>query len=195
MHTIFGFSITLSEILLFTHRTLYSLNLFYIPVISGHLAFDGVKTLFNKLRVTARVVCCHSECPFHLYSLVQYKPYVRQYGWNMTINKNVCTIHVHWGIYTLFTLHLVIVHKMSDKIQLNILRPSVLLLRLKSMSALVCSGGQQCDVPSNEIVWLKVFAWIDCVLMEKFVQLTLQLFCVGKKRVKMQKFSFNISMR
>jgi len=30
------------------------------------------------------------------------------------------------------------------------------------------SGGKQCDAPSNEIVWLKVFAWIDCVLMEEF---------------------------
>jgi len=100
--------------------------------------------------------------------------------------------HVHWRIYTLLTLHLVIVHKTSDRRQLNILRPSVLLLRLKSMSALVCSGGQQCDVPSNEIVWRKVFACIDCLLTEEFVQLSLQLFCVGKKRVKMQKFSFFI---
>ena len=30
------------------------------------------------------------------------------------------------------------------------------------------SGGKQCDAPSNEIVWLKVFAWIDCILMEEF---------------------------
>jgi hypothetical protein len=62
------------------------------------------------------------------------------------------------------------------------------------VSALVGSG-KQCDVPSNEIVKLNGFVWINCVLTEEFSTANFPLFCVGKKRVKMQKFSFDISMR
>ena len=120
MPTIFEFSIILSEALLFTYRTLHSLNLFYIPVISGHLAFE--------VEISTRSQNVVQQTPTH--SLVQYKIHVRQDGWNMTINKNFCTVHVHWRIYKLLTLHVVIVHKMCDRRrQPKTSRPSALLVR------------------------------------------------------------------
>jgi hypothetical protein len=58
--------------------------------------------------------------------------------------------------HTFLTLHMVIVHKMSDWRRrvdnCTSTDPALLLVRLKLVSALVYSEGKQCDVPSNEFV-------------------------------------------
>jgi len=73
---------------------------------------------------------------------------------------------------TFLTLRMVIVHKMSDWRRRvdnwTSTDPALLLVRLKSVSALVCSEGKQCDVPSNEFVWLKGLACIDGVVTVEF---------------------------
>ena len=59
----------------------------------------------------------------------------------------------------------------------------MLLVRVTSVSVVVCSE-QQCDVPSNEIVRLKGFVWINYVLTDdEFAHAKFPLFFVGKKRV------------
>ena len=42
----------------------------------------------------------------------------------------------------------------------------MLLVRLMAVSVLVCSGGRQCDWPSDGIGRLKGVVWIDCALTE-----------------------------
>ena len=43
--------------------------------------------------------------------------------------------------------------------------------------------GQQCVVSSDEIVRLKRFVWINCILTDECVRANFLLFYVGKKQV------------
>jgi hypothetical protein len=173
MPSIFEFFIILSEVLLFTYRTLHSLNLFYIPVISGHLAFEVETSVWSQ---------DVQQTPSH--SLVQYKIYVRQDGWNMTVNKNFCIVHVHWRIYKLLTLHVVIVHKMCDRIrQLKTSRPSVLLFRQV----------KECGcVQRRTAVWCAV-KWDR--LTEEFATAKFTVILCRKEASENAEIFFGISMR
>ena len=71
----------------------------------------------------------------------------------------------------------------------------MLLFRLTLVCVLGYSGGKQCDAPSNEIVWLKVFAWIDCRLMEEFATSDFTVILRQKESSEKQTFSCEISMR
>ena len=70
---------------------------------------------------------------------------------------------------SLVMLQVVIVRKMSGRRRrdedMNIDKTCMLLVRVRSVSVVVCSE-QQCDVPSNEIVRVKGFVWINYVLTD-----------------------------